>query len=154
MRFSNPLPSSCDNGRLSGSAQTRSSRAGAAIATQRKAVTSKALGEAENIQHASLLRRARQVFHRVDESSCSAAVARIEVARDHSARPTTYPGQHRDILAAIGAAIRDRLADDSRARLVFPKLGAVLRIDSLEPVVHGSVESDVAARDKRPAPHG
>src|SRR5437762_10665622 len=154
MRFSKPLPSSRDNGRLSGSAQTRSSRASAAVATQNKPMTSNALRKAEHIKHASLLRRAGQVFHRIDEPRRSAAVPRVEVARDYSACPPAHARQHRDVLAAIGAAIRNRLADNSRACLVFPQLGSISRIDSLEPAVHGSVESDVAAGDKRAAPYG
>src|SRR5438105_9117561 len=111
------------------------------------------LGNAEDIEHPTLACHTGQVFHCVDEPARGGAVARIEVVRYDETGPSTHARKHRDVLAAVAAAVRDRLPDDARDGLVLPELAPVLRVDRLEPAVHRSVEHEVAAGGERAAPH-
>src|SRR5437868_14580531 len=116
MRFSNPLPSRRENGRLSGSAHTRISRAPAAPANATRKQAS-ALWKAEDIEHPALLGDVRKVAHRVHEPERRAAIALVEVARHDGARPAADARQDRDALVAVRRAIGHRLADHARGGL-------------------------------------
>src|SRR5918994_214076 len=113
--FSNPSPRSLENGRLFGSAQTRSSRP-AAGAEAKTAIRRRILRETEHIERSSLRRGARQVAHDIDEPEGGGAVANVEIARDHRAGPAPHAGEDRYILVSVRAAIRRRLADYPRCR--------------------------------------
>src|SRR4051812_14652432 len=87
--FSNPSCRSFENGRLFGSAQTRSTRRGAAgggVAVQAGRPQTAAIRpsaaalEREDIEHASRGRALGQVGHGVDETEGPGAVARVELA--------------------------------------------------------------------------
>src|SRR4051812_31208256 len=95
-----PLPSCAENGRLFGSAQTRSSRAFAAL-PQASSAIARSLGKAENIKLASRRRRIRQILHGVDEAEGGRAVALVELARHDRAGPAADAGEHGYILLAV-----------------------------------------------------
>src|SRR5437660_2877737 len=123
-----PLPSSAENGLLLGSAQTRSSRAFAAVPHASSAIAA-SLGKAEYIELASRRRHVGQILHRIDEAECARAIALVELARHDRAGPAADTGQHRDILLAVRAFVRRRLADDAGPRLELPQKRACLRIE-------------------------
>src|SRR5215211_7673665 len=150
--FSNPSRRSFENGRLLGSAQTRSSRAPAEQETSTAAAKVATLRETEHIQRASLGGRLLEVAHGVDEAERGGAVARIEVAGHDRAGPAADARQDRHVLAAVGAAVGGRLADDPGAGLELPQQLTGLGVKSFEPAVHGSVEHDVAGSRDGPAP--
>src|SRR6187551_1777377 len=115
MRFSKPVSSACESGRLSGSAQTRSLRSAAkagsaeaaAIAIASATRTSRGSGQRENIQGAALLRVQRQVAHRVDEAERRRPVAWVDRPADDGAGPAADSGEDGDVLLAVGAAVAD-----------------------------------------------
>src|SRR5215212_831674 len=96
----------------------------------------------------------RQIAHRVHESEGAVAVAWIEIARDDGAGPAADAAHDGDVLLAVGAAVGDRLADDSRRGLELPQRFSTARVDGFEPAVHRAVEHDVAFRRERTAPDG
>src|SRR3954467_9078337 len=98
MRFSKPLPSSREYGRLSGSAQTRKSRVNPGIDT---AASRRKLRKRKHMEHPALHRVLRQILHRVDEAKRRRAVARIEAARDHRARPSAHARENGHVLLAV-----------------------------------------------------
>src|SRR5436190_22678006 len=67
----------------------------------------------EDIEHASRRRLVGQILDGVCKAERGCRIARVELAVDDSARPSADSGNHRDILAAIRAAVTDWLADDS-----------------------------------------
>src|SRR3954470_17961764 len=115
MRFSKPDSSACENGRVSGSAHTRSSPASAELQARSR------LRQRKNMQHAALDGVFGQVAHRVGEAEAHGAVARVDFLRDGDAGPAADARENRDVLLAVRALERDRLADDSRARLELPE---------------------------------
>jgi YVTN family beta-propeller protein len=127
IRFSNPDSSRCEYGRLSGSAQTRSSdraslaRATPVAASARAATATRHSGKGEDIQRPSLARIVGQVLHGVDEALGRSAVAPVELAGDNRTGPAADSRQDRDVLLAVRAAVGDRLADDARAGLELPQ---------------------------------
>src|SRR3569623_3346281 len=70
-----------------------------------------------------------QVRHRIDHAERGRSVARIARAGNHRARPAAAPGQHRDILMSVGAAIAARLAHAPAVELLLPDDLAVGRGD-------------------------
>src|SRR2546423_1887874 len=109
MRFSNPLPSSCESGKLSGSAHTRSSRGCASAVTQSRPKKNNALRQAEDIEHSSCRRHVRQVLHGIDAAQSRAALAGVEITRNHGAGlhldVRTYIGRTGDIASLGGEAV-------------------------------------------------
>src|SRR5512144_419197 len=97
MRFSNPLPSAREYGRLSGSAQTRRSRAAAgtakdvaaAIASPTATAPSR-LRKREDIEHAPFGRARLEVGHDVREAGGRGLVARVDIACDHRSGPAAH----------------------------------------------------------------
>src|SRR5436309_2210743 len=86
--FSNPSRRSLENGRLFGSAQTRSSRAAeGALQAANTARTKNALRQPEDIERASLGGGVLQIGHCIDEAERGGAVARVEIAGDDRAGP-------------------------------------------------------------------
>src|SRR5512132_2537617 len=117
MRFSKPRPAASEYGRLSGSAQTRSSRASTRVhASVTSAHASTRQGsrswQRENIPSPTLLRLLLQIRHDVRKPCRGCLIARVDVVRDDGARPSADAGQHGDVLLAVGAAERHRLPDD------------------------------------------
>src|SRR5439155_11701400 len=106
---------------VSGFTKRRSSRSHAVAI--RQSATSATLPKAEDIEHSAFLRDVRQVAHHVGETPCRGAVARVEISRNDGARPSAHARENGDVLMPVGPAIRDRLADDSGACLVFPEEG-------------------------------
>src|SRR4051812_48383969 len=106
----------------------------------------------EHIQRSSRLRAVLQVLHGVDHALGGGLVARVELADHHRAGPAADAGQDRDVLVAVRTAIAHRLADDSAAGVELPFQRAVVRVDRLEPAVHGAVENQVAGSCERAAP--
>src|SRR4051794_34816850 len=167
MRFSNPSPASFENGRLFGSAQTRtlsmpresrpcapgpSARAPPAISIKAAASAAR-LWEREDIERPAAACDLRQVLHRIDKAERGGAVARIEHGRHDRPGPAADPGQDRDIFLAVRAAEDRRLADDPGAGLELPQFVAAFRIDSFEPAVHRAVEDQVGRGRRGAAPH-
>src|SRR5436190_22819784 len=97
------------------------------------------LRKTKDIQHPSLSRPRRQVAHGIPESQRDARVAHVQAAHHDGTRPSTYAGQHCDVLLAVRAAIGGGLADDPRAGLELPQRLATPRVHRLEPAVHGAV---------------
>src|SRR4051812_7883107 len=134
MRFSKPERLSCENGRLSGSAQTRNS----VLSTESAAANSSAaLRQRKYMQHAAFHGVFRQVLHRVDEAERRRAVACVDLAGDDDARPAADAGEDRDVLLAIRTAVAHRLADDPGARAEAPQHLAGFGIERLEDAIHG-----------------
>src|SRR5947209_391257 len=75
------------------------------------ATASAALRKREHIQRAPLAGGLGQILGRRDEPQGGALVARVQVADHDAARPTADPGEHRDVLLAVGADVTDWLAD-------------------------------------------
>src|SRR3954451_21645637 len=177
MRFSNPSPASFENGRLFGSAQTRTlsmpcesspwplepgalepwvstpwARA-PPVASTNAATSTPRLREREDIERPAAARDLRQVLHCIDKAERRGAVARVEHRGYDRAGPAADPGQDRDILLAVRAAEDRRLADDPGAGLEFPQFVAALRIDGFEPAVHRPVEDHIGRGHRSAAPH-
>src|SRR5215211_3990590 len=103
-------------------APSRSARPRAGHANYGSCVASWALSwQREDVERAALLRVARQILHRRGETEGRRRIARIEIASDDAAGPAADAGDHRDVLLAVGPAIRDRLADDPRAGAILPE---------------------------------
>src|SRR5690606_36412480 len=105
MRFSKPSRRSLENGRLLGSAATRSTRFGSSADANAEDATSAtatstagSLRKAENIERASGCGVLGKVLHGVDETKGAGAVAGIELTRDDSAGPTAHAGEDRHVL--------------------------------------------------------
>ena len=96
---------------------------------------------------------ARQILHRAGEAERAVAHPRIDLRRW---RPTPghppTPGQDGDVLHAVIAHERHRLADEAGVGVELPQLLAGLGVDRLEPAIHRSVEGDVAGGHQRAAP--
>src|SRR5205085_11878855 len=123
--FSKPERLSCENGRLSGSAQTRNS----VLSTESAAASSRAtLRQRKYMQHAAFHGVFRQVLHRVDEAERRRAVARVDLAGDHDARPAADAGENGDVLLSVRSAVAHRLAAHPRARPEAPHARAGSRI--------------------------
>src|SRR6185312_10751264 len=170
--FSNPSSRSFENGRLFGSAHTRSSRAGLAIAaaTGRPNMNASSnnapvirspddlpdlaalSGQPEHIERASWVRGFLQVLHHVDEAERRGGVSRVEIAGHDRACPTANPGKDGDVLPAVRPSIAYRLADDARRCLELPKQLAGLGFHRLEPTLHRPVKHHIACGDQRTAP--
>src|SRR5438874_3857417 len=139
MRFSKPERLSCENGRLSGSAQTRNS----VLSTESAAASSRAtLRQRKYMQHAAFHGVLRQVLHRVDEAEGRRAVPGVDLAGDHDPRPAANAGENGDVLLSVRSAVAHRLADDPGTRAEAPQHLAGFRIERLEDAVHGAVEND------------
>src|SRR5215204_6412024 len=144
--FSNPSSRSFVNGRLFGSAHTRSwrdatggvaARPGAEQPPATSAASaSTALRQCERIQHPAFGRVLRQIVHRVREPERGRRVGRIELAGNDGASPPADTGEDRDVLLAVGSAVRDRLSHHARPRLELPQHVAVLCVYRLEPPLH------------------
>src|SRR4029079_13618030 len=144
--FSNPSPLMFENGRLFGSAQTRSAcsaagrscsrlrvdAAGAVAATNHQPITSSWL-EREDIQLSSLVR--------------------VSIDVRVYARGAAHAREYCDVLLAVGTEVGDRRADDARACLEAPELLTRACVERLEVAVDGAVEEYVAGRDERAAVH-
>src|SRR5256885_16912363 len=102
-RFSKPSPRVFENGRLLGSAQTRSTRSfvSAPAETSSSAPTAHALGKGEDIQHPSLRSLLRQGFHHVHESERRPRITPVEAAPDDAAGPAAPTPQPRDGLVSL-----------------------------------------------------
>src|SRR3954468_6282650 len=151
--FSKPSRCSFEKGRLFGSAQTRSSRASAAlVASTTSMIATSRLRQAGDIKHASLRRCFLQIRHRIDEAKRRGAVTGIEIARHNRAGPAADTAQHGHVLMPVRSAVADRLADDPGARLELPHRRACLIVYCFEPPLHRPVEDYVARRRDDPAP--
>src|SRR3954468_10052642 len=131
--FSNPASALFENGRLLGSAQTRSSRSDAAAAVvaspTKKArampgqlfrrrmagVLTICAAEFEDQQLAPAGGVERQILGRTDKTERPVAHPRIDLGIGDYPRPAADARQDRDILLPVGAAIGDRLADEPGA---------------------------------------
>src|SRR5689334_23868290 len=129
MRFSKPERFWCENGTLSGSAQTRNYILRTKFGASASDSASATLRQRKDMQHAAFHRVLGKVLHGVDEAERRRAVARIDFAGDDGAGPAADAGEHRDVLPAIGAAIAHRLADDSRGSVGAPQHFAGLGIE-------------------------
>src|SRR4051794_16301938 len=90
------------------------SRAAAALMTIRLS------RKGEDIEHASRRRLVGQILDGVGKAERRRRISRIELVFHDSAGPSADSGNHGDVLAAVGAAVADRLADDSAAGLEPP----------------------------------
>src|SRR5881398_1094003 len=106
----------------------------------------------EDIEHASGRGFHRQIFDRVGETECTSWVARVELGGYDRARPAAYSSHERDVLAAVGPAIANRLADDPAPGLEAPELLAAACVDRFEPAVHGPIENYAAGGHQRGTP--
>src|SRR3954454_1148470 len=128
--FSKPSRCSFEKGRLFGSAQTRSSRASAAlVASATSMIATSRLRQAEDIKHASLRRCFLQIRHGVDKPERRRSVAWIEVACDNRAGPSAHAAQHCHVLMSVRPAVADRLTDDSGTGLELPQQFSSFRMD-------------------------
>src|SRR5581483_7805455 len=93
-----------------------------------------------------------QVRHSIYETQGGCAVARVQAPGDDCSRPAADSRQHSDVLLAVGAAIRHRLADDARSCFELPEEVSVVRVQGFEPTIHRSVEHNVSGRYYRAAP--
>src|SRR5215470_9537501 len=154
--FSNPSSFWLENGRFSGSAQTRNSFTSAPkthVAPMSTASTATMapidrmlLRKRERSQNAALIAEAADVSKRAERSQSCGRIVGADVRGDPDPRPPSDSRQYGDILLAVGTNVGHRVADDARRRLEFPQQVARLRIDRLQPAFHRAVEHDVAAR--------
>src|SRR5689334_10282767 len=126
-RFSIPSPRSFENGRLLGSAQTRSTRGDSAANAPYNESVAIRLRQREDIKCSTGRTVLGQILHRIHEPQCASAVLRIQFCRHDHAGPSAYAGQYGDVLLAIRPFISDRLADDSGTYFELPEGGAVMR---------------------------
>src|SRR3954453_2423621 len=168
--FSNPASALFENGRLLGSAQTRSSRSDAAAAVvasptrkprampgqlfrrRMAGILTICAAEFEDQQLAPAGGVEWQVLRRAGESQRAVAHPRIDLGIGHHTRPAADARQDRDVLLSVGAAIGDRLADEAGAGTELPQHVPILGVDHFEKAVHGSIEGDIACCDQRAAP--
>src|SRR3954451_6766632 len=90
----------------------RSSRLHALKASARAAAARQLVRKREDIEHASRGGFVGKVLDRVDEAERCGRIARVELAGDDRSGPAADPGNNRDILPSVWAAVADRLADD------------------------------------------
>src|SRR3954451_7031635 len=114
IRFSKPPPLASENGRSFGSAQTRSSLGAAwtAGAQASSAAASLMLRQREDIEHPALGGDVRQVGGGTHEPERRRAVAHVKAAGHDGTGPAAHAGEDGHVLAAVGSAVDDRLADD------------------------------------------
>src|SRR5689334_19647213 len=79
---------------------------------------------------------------------------RGHVAGDERAHVATDARVDGDVLLAVGARVRDRIADHARADLELPEHLPGRGVRRLEPYVETAVEDDVPRCRDRAAPHG
>src|SRR5204862_5686583 len=75
----------------------------------------------KRVNHASLVRRFRQVRHRIHESQRGRRIARVESSRNDRSCPAADSGGDRHVLLTVGCLLGDRLADDSAGELYLPE---------------------------------
>src|SRR4051812_2313967 len=132
--------------------RSRCSRSQPARAAASASASARLVRQGEDIEPSSRLGLGGQVLDGIGEAQGGGRVAHVELGRDDRARPTADARHHGDILAAVGAAIADRLADDSAVELGLPEQFAAHRVERFEPAVHRPVEDQVAARRQRAGP--
>src|SRR5687767_7308279 len=120
--FSKPSSFAFENGRLLGSAHTRSTRRESAHpAAKMTSAIATALRKAVHMQHSSLRGCVAQRFHGQAPPRACGRVARIELVDHDRPGPTANAGENGHVLLAVGTAIGDRLPDDSRGGLRAPQ---------------------------------
>src|SRR5688572_21320659 len=135
MRFSNPSSRAFENGRLLGSAHTRSTRsaaAGIAGASSTIAISAPTLRQREHIDRAPFAGVVGEILGGAHEAERGGFVARVETAGDDGARPPADAIHDRDVLLAVGPAKTDRLADDPGARAELPQELPAACVERLE----------------------
>src|SRR3954463_2723984 len=168
--FSNPASALFENGRLLGSAQTRSSRSDAAAAVvasptrkprampgqlfrrRMAGILTICAAELEDQQFAPAGGVERQILRRAGEPQRTVAHPRIDLGIGHHTRPAADARQDRDVLLPVGAAIGDRLADEPGSGAKLPKYVPILGVDYFEKAIHGAVEGDITCCDQSAAP--
>src|SRR5438128_4149670 len=130
----------------------RSSRSQAPSVSAAAPMINQLARKGEDIEHASRGRFVEKVLDCIGETERRGRIAGIELGVDDSASPATDAGDDRDILAAVGTAIADRLADDSAAGLELPQQLSGSRVERFEPAVQSAVEDQSAAGRQRRAP--
>src|SRR5690606_30266419 len=153
-----PSRRALENGRLLGSAHTRSrlarapspsaagARAAAAprpptstghttpasAATSSTAMAANGRLEAEDIEHVPGVRVVLDVLHRADDAERGVRVVDRHGRIGDRAHPPADPGVDCDVLPAVRAEIRHRVADDPGAGLELPQLLPAARVHRLE----------------------
>src|SRR5438270_10394530 len=154
MRFSKPCCLRFENGRLSGSAHTRSCRvsprAGIASASRPHP---RSLRERKDIQHSSLRRVLRKILYCVAESKRNGGIARVESPCDYGSCPSSYSREDGDVLPSIRPFVGNRLPDNSRSGLKLPQDLSTMGIGSLEPSVHRAEKDHIARGCNGSAPY-
>src|SRR5439155_23021447 len=86
------------------------------------------LRETEHRQHPTLGAEFVRVTECTQRAQAGSRILGADSGRDPDARPAADPGKDRDVLAAVGAQVGHRVADDARRRLEPPKLLARLGV--------------------------
>src|SRR3954454_7950339 len=119
---------------------------------RRRAVAPLPSRKGEHIQHPAFGRCLGKIFHGVDEPERGARVSDIQAAGHNGPGPAAHPGEHGHVFLAVRSPVHNRLADDPRANLELPDLGAVSGVERLEPAIHRPVEHDISGSHHRSAP--
>src|SRR6266571_2984684 len=110
------------------------------------AYTSSSLLQAKHEQRAARVADVGVVPERADGPKGGRGIVRSDAERNAGPRPAAYPGEHGDVLLAVGPQVGHRVADDARRALELPQLGAGGGINRLEPAFHRPVEHHAAGR--------
>src|SRR6187549_100349 len=110
------------------------------------------LRQCEHGQYAALRAVLVQVAERADGAQSGRRILDAQLGGHTDAGPASHTRQNGDVLLAVRAHVRHRVADDARRRLELPELLARLRVHGLQPAFHRPVEDDVAAGGQCSAP--
>src|SRR5947209_13507015 len=154
MRFSKPCCWRFENGRLAGSAHTRSCAtcAKAELESSARASIQPDLRKRKYIQHSSVGGVVRQLAGRIAESQRDGGIASVKSPGDDRSRPAANAAENGDVLLSVWSFIGNRLADNSRSCFEFPELLAAVSVGGFEPTIHRAEENYVARGDQCPTP--
>src|SRR6185437_5527147 len=114
MWFSKPCCFRLENGRLSGSAQTLSSRTCAKLSeAANRTMRMTDLRQAEYIKHSSCCCVLWKIRDRTGKTQGCGLVASVQSAGNYCACPSSDTGENCHILLTVGPAISNWLADNS-----------------------------------------
>src|SRR6266513_5029193 len=110
-----------------------------------------AASQTEDPDHAPLAGMARDILEEIRRRAHVGGVVRTNIARQQCPVPAET-GIHRHVLPAVGAAVGDRVTDDTGTDLELRQHLSRPGIHRLEPAVERTVESHVAGGHQRAAP--
>src|SRR3954467_15717151 len=111
--FSKPFPCASENGKLSGSTQTRNGAASARHTHDVAASIAALMRQRENIERSAFGNPLLEIADCRAPAVAGGGVTRVEVVGDHRAGPAADPGEDRHIFMSVRPAKNRRLPDNA-----------------------------------------